>query len=106
MIVGAESFSVNFPEEVLLEVRSGQPVSVKSLSKSGRNATSTYGEFDTVQKLFDFIDKAVKGNAKSLYVGYDADFGFPSQIEVDRDGSYGNDDELSLKVRDFEVIGL
>lgn len=106
MIVGAESFSVNFPEEVHVEVRNRRSVSIKSLSKSGRNATSTYVDFDTVQKLFDFIDEAVKGNAKSLYVGYDADFGFPSQIEVDRDGQYGNDDELLLKIRDFEVIGL
>lgn len=104
MIIGASGFLTNFPEEASLVVRDGRVESIKSLSKTGRNATDTYKSYDTVNELFAFIDSQRKAGAVRLMVEYDPGIGYPTQIEVDQDGFRGNDDELSVEVRNFEVI--
>jgi hypothetical protein len=99
MIIGAEGFMMNFPEEVLIEVRTQRATSIKSLSKTGKNATDTYRGYNTVEKLFSFVDSQRKRGTKNLWVTYDTGYGYPTRIEVDQDGHYGNDDELLLEVK-------
>jgi len=106
MIIGAEGFMINFPEEVLIEVRGRRAGPIKSLSKTGKNFTDVYKDYDTVENLFSFVDSQRKRGAKYLQVTYDAGFGYPARIEVDQDGHRGNDDELLLEVKDFEIVGI
>ena len=104
MIIGASGFVTNFPEEVLVEVRNREAKSIKSLSTTGRNGTSTYSAYETVDKLFGFVSDENRRGVKVLKVNYDADLGYPKRIELDRDGFYGNDDELTLQVKSIEII--
>jgi len=101
MIVGASGFLTNFPEEVLIEVRNRQAKSVKSLSKSGRNHVEAYKNFDTVEKIFDFVEKRKK--ADKLNVLFDENFGYPNGIIYDGRADV-SDDELQLQIKSLEVI--
>lgn len=101
MIVGTYGFMTNFPEQVLVEVRNRQAKSVKSLSKEGRNHVETYKTYNTIEKLFGFIEQKAKSKAHKLEVWYDKDLGYPSNIYVDEHS--GSDDKLSLKVESLEV---
>lgn len=102
MIVGASGFLTNFPESVLVEVRNRQPKTVKSLSKEGRNHVETYKGYNTIEKLFGFVENQAKSKAHKLDVRYDENLGYPSYIYVDEHS--GSDDKLSLKVESLEVI--
>lgn len=104
LIIGATGFLTNFPEEVLVEVRNREAKSIKSLSATGRNGTSTYSPYETVDKLFSFVSDQNRRGVKVLTVNYDPDLGYPKRIELDQDGYYGNDDELTLQVRSIEII--
>ncbi len=101
MIVGAEGFLMNFPEEVLIEVQTRLPKSTKSLSKTGRNYIEAYKPYDTIEKLYALIENQKKRNARKLEVKYDETLGYPSWIYIDENG--GSDDKLSLKVKSLEV---
>ncbi len=100
MIIGANGFLTNFPEQVLIEVRNRQAKSIKSLSKTGRNYVEAYKNYDTVEKVFDFVENSKK--ADKLSVLFDENLGYPNQIAYDgRIDVY--DDELSLKIFSLEV---
>jgi hypothetical protein len=100
MIIGANGFLTNFPEQVLIEVRNRQAKSIKSLSKTGRNYVGAYKNYDTVEKVFDFVENSKK--ADKLSVLFDENLGYPNQIAYDgRIDVY--DDELSLKIFSLEV---
>lgn len=102
MIIGASGFLTNFPEEVLTEVKNRQAKSIESLSKTGRNHTEAYKNYDTVEKLFGFIEKEAKSNAHKLDVKYSETLGYPISIFVDEHS--GSDDKLSLSVKNLEII--
>ncbi|MBC7901019.1 MAG: hypothetical protein H7070_13315 [Saprospiraceae bacterium] len=100
MIIGAEGFLTNFPEQVLVEVHSHRLKTIKSLSKTGKNHTEAYKEFNTVEKLFDFIDRAQSKKPYRLFLRYDETFGYPTMIDLD--DSPGTDDRLILNVVSLE----
>lgn len=103
MIVGAQGFLMNFPEQVLVEVQNRQAKSIKSLSGRNNNATQTYKEYDTIEKLFNLVEREKKKNAEKLYVKYDETLGYPAQIIIDERSDWA-DDELSITVKNLEVI--
>ena len=102
IIIGAEGLLINFPEEVLIEVRNSRAASIKSLSKTGRNYTEGYKPYDTIEKLFALIEDAKKRNAESLFVRYDETFGYPARIYYEQSTKM-SDDELLITVKDFEI---
>jgi hypothetical protein len=102
MIVGASGFLTNFPEEVLIDVKARQVKSVKSLSKTGNNYIEAYKNYNTIEKIFDFIALENSRKADKLIVRFNGEFGYPTDIVLDEQiGS--SDDELSLKVRSLEI---
>jgi len=100
MIVDASGFLTNFPEQVLIEVRNRQAKSIKSLSKTGRNYVEAYKNYDTVEKIFDFVESSKK--ADKLIVKFNENLGYPTGIT--RDGRINvSDDELQLKIYSLEI---
>ena len=100
MVVGASGFLTNFPEEVLIEVKNRQTKSIKSLSKTGRNYVKAYEDYDTIEKIFEFVNNRKK--AQTLNVIFDENFGYPNQIVYDGRGS--SEDQLRLEVKSLEII--
>lgn len=102
MIIGAEGQMSNFPEEVLVEVSDQKIKSIKSLSKTGKNATQTYKGFDSVENLFGFIKEEYDRNAEKIEVIYDEELGYPHKILVDR--TQGTDDEIKIKITELTRV--
>lgn len=90
-------------DSVLVEVKEGYAVAVKSLSKPGDKYLDPYKTFDTVEKIFDYVELEHSRKAQRLEVRYDPTLGYPNSIILDE--QFGlSDDELSLKVSNFERI--
>jgi hypothetical protein len=102
MIVGASGFLTNFPEEVLIEVKNRQAKSIKSLSKTGRNYIEAYKDYNTIEKIFDFIERENSRRADKLNVRFNEEFGYPINIALDERTGW-SDDELSLEVKSLEI---
>lgn len=102
MIVGASGFFTPFPEEVLIEVKNRQAKSIKSLSKTGKKSIETYKDYNTIEKIFDFIERENSRKADKLIVLFNEEFGYPINIALDRRIGWA-DDELSLEVKSLEI---
>ena len=100
MIIGASGFMMNFPEQVLIEVKNRQAQSI--VSKTDNKWVDSYKNYSTVEKIFDFIEREHSGKADKLYVEFDENFGYPKAVNLDeRVGTF--DDELALKVFSLEI---
>lgn len=102
MIVEAEGFIANFPEQVSIEVQNSRAKSIKSLSKTGRNFVELYKPYDTVEKIFDFIKQEHSKKADKLDVRFNETLGYPVEIILD-ERTKMSDDELRLKVINLEI---
>jgi hypothetical protein len=90
---------------MVIEVRDGKAFSVTPLEKEppfyfNPKAAEAY---DTVDKLFDVIEGAIRGRADEVSVSYDEFTGYPTKINIDRVKS-SSDDELKLEVRSFVLL--
>lgn len=65
---------------------------------------SLFGDYDTVNDLFEYVDDQVRGSPAVLNVSYDPAFGFPNLIAVDPSGSTPNDQRVVL-VSSFAAAG-
>jgi hypothetical protein len=74
-------------EPILVTVQDGAVVSLQYWDENPAQRTpapaSIFGEYDTVEELFDFVADAIDRNADVLQVGYDAEYGFPNVVNVD-----------------------
>lgn len=102
MIIGASGFMINLPEEVLIEVKNRRAKSIKSLSKTGKNYTEAYKSYDTIEKIFDLIERENSKKADILNVRFNNEFGYPTEIFLDERADT-SDDELSLEVKSLEI---
>ncbi len=64
--------------------------------------TSMTGDFDTVEKLFVYVGRALN-EADKVEVIYDETFGFPAQVSVDWI-EMAVDDEFAFSVTGFEAL--
>ena len=102
MIIRASGFMTNFPEQVLVEVQNHQVKSIKSLSKRGNNYVKAYKNYNTVEKIFDFIESENSRKPDKLNVRFNAEFGYPINVDLDEKTGW-SDDELSLEVKSLEI---
>ena len=100
MIIGASGFMMNFPEEVLIEVRNRQAKSM--VSKTDNKGVDLYKNYNTVEKIFDFIEREHSRKADKLHVKFDDTLGYPTAVNLDERVGM-SDDELSLKIVSLEV---
>lgn len=105
-VLDAECFCALEPRSpVAIEVREGESTSIKPLEESDSFYfhSESYKQHDTIDDLFNVIEEALNRNAEIVNVAYDPTFGYPLSVAIDRRKSFA-DDELSLWVKQFEVV--
>jgi hypothetical protein len=89
---------------VTVEVQNGQIVSLTDVNGQplSDNFRATFEKAATVEGLFAVAEENLS-NADQVEVTYDAQYGFPASIVVDRI-KLAVDDEISYYVESFEVL--
>ena len=97
-------FSQDMP--LTIEVKDGQVVSITNVEGVLLDASNPsyqyYLEYATIDLLFAEL-KSEMAEAEELTVVYDPQYGFPSEVWIDRI-KLAVDDEMSLQVTNFEVL--
>lgn len=65
------------PGPVLIQVRNGNAVATKLLSKPHPGSMEVYSTYNTVDKIFEEIQKQINAEGKSRVRRYDRRFGYP-----------------------------
>lgn len=89
---------------VLIKVREGEKVSIETESKTDKSSmarTDGFEDFDTVDKLFEYLRKELE-EGKMLEVEYDIRSGYPKSSRI-RD-SFEIHGARSIVITKFEVI--
>ena len=98
MIIGGTPISV--------EVRDGNPVSVRYVNTGQAVSTTAEGafvaRFDTVEELFGVIEQALERKGR-VSAAYDPSLGYPVSADVDPHRN-AIDDEFGFRVLGFEVL--
>jgi hypothetical protein len=94
-------------EPVLIKVRNGQAISIEILEEkfkvlSDEEAVGGYRELDTIEKMFDYIQKGLDGEA-DMQVKYDKNFGYPKDIRVNYI-KRGSDSWQTMIIKKFEIF--
>ena len=76
---------------------------VQALEELGPRSHRIYEYYNSIDKLFDAIRRAIKFGGYKIAVDYDADHGFPSNADLDPRETVA-DDELVFKVTGFRKI--
>lgn len=96
------AFSDKMP--LSIEVKDGQVVSM--VDSQGQPITEFVEEFEqynTVEKLFNTVEAMSNGGADKVTVEYNAEYGYPHSINIDR-VEEAIDDELLLEITEFETL--
>jgi hypothetical protein len=89
----------------VFEVRDGKMVS-GTPSPTGLQfacGTGSCEPYDSVEKIFGIIEDAIRRNPDRLKVEYDEKYGYPKSLVLDFNAR-AMDDELSVKILQFEVL--
>lgn len=92
-----------FRGPVIVEVLNGVTTSVRFANASIQADRQYYGRYDSIEKMFGVIQRAVRDGADDLEVSYDKGYGFPTEISIDFD-EQAVDDEISFTVSDFQAM--
>jgi hypothetical protein len=97
------AFNENMP--LIIEVKSGQVVSMeyqngKPIEDINREFFDTYS---TIDRIFEQLEKDSNGEADEVVVSYDAKYGFPNDVKIDRIKE-AVDDELYFTISEFEPL--
>jgi Family of unknown function (DUF6174) len=85
----------------LIKVRNNQNISIEPVSKDSERNISSYKEFDTIDKFFDFIRETFE-KGTHVDVKYDKKYGYPKNIFIDFDYAV-IDDERGISINKFKV---
>ncbi len=91
-----------FAEPVRVKVRSGDATSIQPIDKNNKASVDGYSEFQTVEKMFEVIERAIK-NKLEFKAEYNKDFGYPESILVLSSSSV-TDASKRLKVHRLRII--
>jgi hypothetical protein len=87
---------------VLVQVRGRKAISMKPTKKVEELVKVDYGDFDTIDKTFDVIQRSYDKGDK-VTVTYNEKFGYPEKIKVQPKGG-GVDSVYSINISEFEII--
>ena len=87
---------------VTIQVRNKKAVSIDPISKEDKRPTVYYTDFDTVEKLFDLVERDLKRKAK-IKVKFNSEFGFPELLEVTYIGE-GKREAYHVYIDKFDVV--
>ncbi|MCI0553807.1 MAG: DUF6174 domain-containing protein [Anaerolineae bacterium] len=96
-------FSQDMP--LIIEVQDGQVVSMEYSSGNEIDAGSReyFQRFETIDKVFEQLQKDIGGEADEVVVTYNATYGFPEEVKIDY-VLEATDDEIWLTISDFEPL--
>lgn len=105
-----KSGTYRWAEPVLIKVRNGQAISMESLDEKFKGypieeveeAIEGYKEVNTIEKMFDHIQKGLDEEAK-VSVKYDKNFGYPKEWVVNFNPTM-TDSGQKMIIRKFEGI--
>lgn len=86
---------------VRVEVRDGAPVSVTYAGSGEPAPQADFGQLDTVEELFDFIQRAIESKPFEIAQSYDVELGYPTRVQVNPSGARGGDQD-GFAVQDFQ----
>lgn len=96
------AFSPNAGKDVLIEVHDGKQVSL-TCEKCQQNPSDMFEKVDTIEKIFELIEKQIEKGEDNLEIKYDDKLGYPLEFG----GSSKKDVTDSLwkyRISNFEVI--
>jgi hypothetical protein len=87
-----------------IEVKDGQVQSMSYQDGSPVSAEDrlTFAPYQTIDALFDFTSAAI-GTADEVKAEYDATYGYPAHVQIDR-AKNAADDEMTLEVSSFQQL--
>ncbi|MCI0551619.1 MAG: DUF6174 domain-containing protein [Anaerolineae bacterium] len=90
---------------LIIEVKDGQVVSMEYASGNEIDAGSReyFQRFETIDRLFEQLQKDTGGEADEVVVTYNATYGFPEEVKIDY-VLEATDDEIWLTISDFEPL--
>lgn len=87
-----------------ITVRGGKAESIKREDNSPVDMnTARFWDYDTLDDIFDFIERGTKDAPYKFEVEYDKQLGYPKKLDLDPK-QRTLDDELFFQVLEFEVI--
>ena len=92
---------VNGWSPALIKVREGEIISIEAASKSDFLKIDGYENFDTVEKLFNYMRLELE-NGKIIIAKYNKKFGYPEEVHIVF--SYAIHGGHTIKVTKFEII--
>ncbi len=97
------AFAENMP--LVVEVQDGNVVSMEYQNGTEIDPASLefFQRYETIEKIFTELEKAIGGEADEVTVSYDDAYGFPEQIDIDFIEE-AIDDELVLTISGFEAL--
>ena len=97
------AFNADGGKPVLIEVRDGKQVSMKCVGCELKQP-ETFTKLDTIEKLFETIEKGIENNENSLEIKYDKSLGYPLywRGEMKKEAT---DNWWKYEISNFEVIG-
>ena len=97
------AFAENMP--LVVEVQDGNVVSMEYQNGNEIDPASLefFQRYETIDKIFSELEKAIAGEADEVTVSYDDTYGFPEQIDIDF-VEEAIDDELVLTISGFEAL--
>jgi hypothetical protein len=87
-------------QPIVIEVKDGEPVTITYANgdEIEKDVRKFFAPHDTLDKVFDLINSAVKEKAERVEVEYDATLGYPTKITIDRSQAVA-DDEVFYAIR-------
>ena len=97
------AFAENMP--LTIEVQDGEVVSMEYQNGNEIDPASLefFQRYETIDKIFAELGKAIDGEADEVTVSFDDAYGFPEQVDIDFIEE-AIDDELVLTISGFEVL--
>ena len=96
-------FSQDMP--LIIEVQDDQVVSMEFASGNEIDSSNReyFARFETIDRVFEQLQKDIGGEADEVVVTYNATYGFPEEVKIDY-VLEATDDELWLTISDFEAL--
>ena len=90
---------------LIIEVQDGQVVSMEYASGNEIDAANReyFARFETIDRLFEQLQKDIGGEADEVVATYNANYGFPEEVKIDY-VLEATDDEIWLTISDFEPL--
>ncbi|AOY82837.1 DUF6174 domain-containing protein [Moorena producens JHB] len=88
---------------VVVEIRNGETTSIVAADSGKPVNRKFFNTYDSVLKLFDVVQKAIDKDYYKLDVTYDANLGYPTQIDMDFREQIA-DDERTLTIGNLEEL--